>query len=41
MNSATKIKEYGFTVTEGIGSYGVIGSRKINHPGDHSIGFTC
>jgi len=34
---AEKLKEYGLTVTEGVGRYGVVGTLKSNHPGDHSI----
>jgi hippurate hydrolase len=35
---AEKLKEYGLTVTEGVGRYGVVGTLKSNRPGDHSIG---
>jgi hippurate hydrolase len=35
---ATKLKEWGITVTEGVGRFGVIGTLKSLRPGDHAIG---
>jgi hippurate hydrolase len=34
---AEKLQEYGLTVTEGVGRYGVVGTLKSTIPGDHSI----
>ncbi|CAF3381684.1 unnamed protein product [Rotaria sp. Silwood2] len=35
---ASKLKQWGLTVTEGVGRYGVIGTLKSLQPGDRSIG---
>jgi hippurate hydrolase len=35
---AAKLKEWGITVTEGVGRFGVIGTLKSLRPGDHAIG---
>ncbi|CAF3509588.1 unnamed protein product [Rotaria socialis] len=35
---ATKLKQWGLTVTEGVGNLGVVGTLKSNIPGNQSIG---
>ncbi|CAF2922762.1 unnamed protein product [Rotaria sp. Silwood2] len=35
---AAKLKQWGITVTEGVGNLGVVGTLKSNTPGNHSIG---